>query len=103
MGDPSLMVYFSQPPVTTASYQALMPLGSTLFNVQTQPYAYVAISKDGILYGAAIANATGLAEVVLTPITSPGAADVVVTRRNHRVSIGTVTVACPTGPYLALR
>ena len=32
-----------------SSYQALMPLGSTLFNVQTQPYAYVAISKDGIL------------------------------------------------------
>ena len=102
MGDPSLMVYFSQPPVTTASYQALMPLGSTIFNVQTQPYAYVAISKDGILYGAAIADATGLAEVVLTPITVPGAADVVVTRQNGQPFIGTVTVASPTGPYLAL-
>ncbi|MBM3437188.1 MAG: Gingipain R, partial [Bacteroidetes bacterium] len=63
MGDPSVMIYFSQPPVTTASYAALMPLGATTFNVQTQPYAYVAISKDNVLYGAAIADASGLAEV----------------------------------------
>ncbi len=47
MGDPSLMAYFSQPPSTTATYQALMPVGSTSFSVQTQPYAYVAISKGG--------------------------------------------------------
>ncbi|MCD4682754.1 MAG: hypothetical protein K8R86_05695, partial [Bacteroidales bacterium] len=102
MGDPSLMVYFSQPPVTTASYAGLMPTGTTLFTVNTNPYAYVAISKDGILYGAAIANAAGLAEVTLNPITVPGIADVVVTRQNGQPYIGTVTVASPSGPYVLL-
>ncbi|MEZ5083687.1 MAG: C25 family cysteine peptidase [Bacteroidales bacterium] len=102
MGDPSLMVYFTQPPVTTANYNALMPLGSTNFTVNTQPYAYVAISKNGVLHGAAVSDASGLANVVLDPITVPGIADVVITRQNGQPYIGTVTVASPSGPYLIL-
>ncbi len=102
MGDPSLMIYFSQPPVTTAVYNGLMPTGTTDFTVNTNPYAYVAISKDGVLHGAAIADATGLAEVTLTPIVVPGTADVVVTRQNGQPYIGTVTVASPSGPYVLL-
>lgn len=102
MGDPSLMVYYSQAPVTYASYQPLMPLASTSFTVNTEPYAYVAISKDGVLHGAAVANATGEAIVTLDPITVPGNADVVVTRQNGQPYIGTVVVASPTGPYVLL-
>jgi len=102
MGDPSLMVYFSQPPVTTAVYDPLMPLSSTSFIVNTDPYAYVSITKDGVLYGAAIADATGLATVSLDPITVPGNADVVVTRQNGQPYIGTVLVASPSGPYVLL-
>jgi len=102
MGDPSLMVYFSQPPVTTAVYDPLMPLSTTSFTVNTDPYAYVSITKDGILYGAAIADASGLATVTLDPITVPGSADVVVTRQNGQPFIGTVVVASPSGPYVLL-
>ena len=102
MGDPSLMVYMSQAPVTSATYASLMPLGSTSFTVNTEPYAYVAISKDGVLYGAAVADAAGVADVILNPITVPGTADVVVTRQNGQPYIGTVTVASPSGPYLSL-
>ncbi len=102
MGDPSLMIYFSQPPATAASYNALMPLGTTTFTVNTAPYAYVGISKDGTLHGAGIADATGTAEITLDPIAVPGTADVVVTRQNGQPFIGTVTVASPSGPYLML-
>ncbi|MCB0805475.1 MAG: hypothetical protein KDC05_06715 [Bacteroidales bacterium] len=102
MGDPSVMIYLGEPPVTNATYAALMPLGSTAFTVNTHPYAYVAISKGGVLHGAAIANASGVAEVMLDPITVPGAADIVVTRQNGQPFMGTVTVASPTGPYLSL-
>ncbi|MBN1340902.1 MAG: T9SS type A sorting domain-containing protein [Bacteroidales bacterium] len=101
MGDPSLMVYFSQPPATTANYQALMPLASPTFTVNTDPYAYVAISKNGVLHGAAIADQAGVAEVVMmAPITVPGVADVVITRQNGKPFIGTVNVSSPTGPYV---
>jgi len=102
MGDPSLMIYFSQPPVTTANYNSSMLTGTTTFTVNTDPYAYVAISKDGVLHGAAIADPTGLAEVSLTPIVVPGTADVVVTRQNGQPYIGTVPVITPSGPYVSM-
>lgn len=102
MGDPSLMVYFSQPPVTAATYDPLMPLGSASFTVNTEPYAYVGITMNGVLHGAAIADAAGAAVVTLDPISVPGQADVVVTRQNGQPYIGTVTVASPTGPYVLL-
>jgi len=101
MGDPSLMIYFSQPPDATSNYQGLMPLGVATFTVNTDPYAYVAITKDGVLHGCAIADDTGLAEVnMFNPILVPGTADVVITGQNLKPFIGTVNVASPTGPYV---
>ncbi|MCB0806000.1 MAG: T9SS type A sorting domain-containing protein [Bacteroidales bacterium] len=101
MGDPSLMIYFSQPPTTTANYQALMPLSVSTFEVNTDPYAYVAISKDGVLHGVGVADASGFAEVTMfDPITVPGDADVVITGQNLQPYIGSVTVASPNGAYV---
>jgi len=103
MGDPSLMVYMSQPPITNATYAGLIPLGAATFTVNTEPYSYVGITKDGVLHGAGIANAAGFVEVIINPvITVPGTADIVVTRQNGQPFIGTVTVASPSGPYLSL-
>ncbi len=103
MGDPSVMIYFSQPPDVTATYAGLMPLGSATFTVNTDPYAYVAISKDGVLHGAALADADGLAEITFTePITVPGDADVIITGQNLKPYFGTVAVASPDGPYVLL-
>ena len=103
MGDPSLMIYFSQAPDPVANFQALMPLASTTFAVNTDPYSYVAISKDGVLHGCAIADETGLAEVTMfNPITVPGTADVVITGQNIKPFMGTVTVASPEGAYVLL-
>ncbi len=101
MGDPSVMIYFSQPPETTASYQGLMPLAASSFNVNTEPHAYVAISKDGVLHGCALADETGLAEVTMfDPIVIPGEANVVITGQNMQPFIGTVNVASPAGAYV---
>ena len=101
MGDPSLMVYFSEPPAMAVSYNSLMPLGATSFTVTTDaPFAYVGISKSGVLCGAALADSNGVAQVSLNPITIPGTADVVVTCQNRQPYIGTVVVASPSGPYV---
>ncbi|MCF8367259.1 MAG: PKD domain-containing protein [Bacteroidales bacterium] len=102
MGDPSLMVYFSQPPDMNVSYPDLMPPGTETFIINTEPYAYVAISMNGVLYGAALANSTGVAEVEMTPINEPGEADVVITGQNLKPFIGTVLVSSPDGPHIAL-
>ena len=100
MGDPSLMVYFGVPPALTATYPALIPLGSTTFTVNTEPYAYVAVSMGGVLHGAAIADNLGVAIVNITPFSSPGTADVVATKQNRSPFISTVVVANPSGPYI---
>lgn len=102
MGDPSLMVYFSQPLPMTVTYSPLMPLASNTFTVNAEPYAYIAISRNGLLYGAAEADSLGVAIVSLNPITVPGLADVVVTKQNRQPYIGTVVVASPDGPYVLL-
>lgn len=102
MGDPSLMCYYSEPDPLAVDYQPLMPLGSTSFTINTEPYAYVGISVDGILKGAALADAMGVALVPLTPITVPGIADIVITKQNRQPYIGTVIVANPEGPYILL-
>ncbi len=102
MGDPSLMVYFSEPPAMSVEYLPLMPLSSASFTVEAEPYAYVGISVNGVLKGAALADATGVAEVPLVPITAPGTADIVVTGQNRQPHFGTVIVANPEGPYILL-
>jgi len=100
MGDPSLMVYFGVPPALTATYIPLIPLGSTIFTVNTEPYAYVAVSMSGVLHGAALSDSLGVANVPLYPFTVPGTADIVATKQNRSPFISTVTVATPTGPYV---
>ena len=100
MGDPSLMVYYSQPQAMNVSYIPLMPLNSTSFTVQADPYAYVGISLNGELKGAALADASGIAVVPLDPITTPGTADIVVTAQNRQPFFGTVIAANPEGPFI---
>ena len=103
MGDPSVMIYFSQAPDATANYQPLMPLASTTFTVNTDPYAYVAISKDGILHGCTVADNNGVAEVnMFNPIVVPGTADIVITGQNLKPFMGTISVASPEGAYVLL-
>ncbi len=102
MGDPSLMPYFKIPLALTASYSPLLPLGSTLFNVTTEPYAYVGISRDSTLYGAALADSSGNAIINLAPIVNPGYVSVVVTKQNRQTKIDSVLVASPQGPYIIL-
>lgn len=103
MGDPSLMVYFSQAPQISASFPAIMPLAAESFTINTEPYAYVAISKEGVLHGAALANATGVAEILLDPITEPGEADIVITGQNLKPYFGAVQVSTPNGPFITLQ
>jgi len=101
MGDPSLMVYYSDPPAMNVTYNALMPLAVTTFDINTDaPYAYAAITMGGVLYGTGLADSTGSITVNLTPILVPGVADIVITRQNKQPYIGTVNVASPAGPYV---
>ncbi len=103
MGDPSLSVYLGEPEELYANYPALIPLGASSVTITTEPYAYVGVSKDSVLYGAALADSLGIAEVPLEPITQPGEADIVITKQNCQPHFGTIDVASPQGPYIMLQ
>ncbi len=102
MGDPSTMVYYSVPPAMVVDYMPLLPLGTPVFDVHTEPYAYVAISKNNVLHGVAEADQNGLASVSLLPFTETGFASMVITKQNRQPYIDSVMVASPQGPYLVL-
>ena len=102
MGDPSLMIYYSVPPALSVNYNPLLPIGSPVFALQTEPHAYVAVSENNVLHGAAEADANGFATLLLTPFTQTGFASVVVTAQNRKPFIDSVMVASAAGPYLVL-
>jgi hypothetical protein len=102
MGDPSLMVYLGVPDTLVAVYDPIIPLGNTSFNVMAVPYAYVALSQDSTLLGAALADSTGEAIISLEGVTMPGMAEVVATAQNHQPFMGSVLIANPEGPYVLL-
>lgn len=98
MGDPSLMPYFSVPTKMTVAYPSPSPMSITTVTIKTEPYAYAAISLNGVLYGVALADANGTAEVTLNKsFTSACTADVVVTKQNRQPYIGKLVIDNSTG------
>lgn len=103
MGDPSLMPYLGVPTTMTPTYNGILPLNSSSITVTTTvPYSYVAVSMGTTLLGATFANATGIAIVPLSGVTTPGTADVVVTAQNKQPFFGTLVVQTPTGPFVSM-
>ncbi len=102
MGDPSVSVYLGVPEVLTASYQDMIPIGSTSITVSTEPYAYVGVVLNSELKGSAIADVTGEAIVPLENLSTQGIAHITITKQNYQPHMGTSVVSSPSGPYMVL-
>ena len=62
-GDCTLPIRTADPDMISAAHDPIIPLGSTSFTVQTTPGALVGLMMDGVLYGSAIAGASGEANI----------------------------------------
>jgi len=100
MGDPSVMIYFSVPAPLLANHYASVPLGMNALTVTTEPGAYVAISFNGTLLDAQLADATGVANLVFSPLANVGIADVVATMQNREPYIGIVNIIPGNTPFV---
>jgi len=100
MGDPSLMPYIGVPTSLTVSHGAATPVGTTNFTVTTEENAYVAISMNGVLLDAKLADATGVVTLTFPAIATVGTADIVVTKQFRAPYTGTLQIISPTGPYV---
>tara|TARA_B100002051_G_scaffold107452_2_gene102500 strand:- start:60 stop:3515 length:3456 start_codon:yes stop_codon:yes gene_type:complete len=100
MGDPSLMPYIGVPTLLSVSHQSAIPLATTNLTVITEENAYVAISMNGILLDAQLADATGIVNLNFQAISNIGVADIVVTKQFKQPYIGNIQIISPTGPYV---
>lgn len=100
MGDPSLIPYMGIPLPNAAQYPAVLQMGVNTMQITADPFSYVAISKDGILHGVGLANASGALNLEFSPFTSPGTAKLVMTRSLRQPLIADVQITASAGPYL---
>jgi len=92
MGDPSVMNYFGVPETLTVSYNNPIIIGETNLTVNTEPYAYVAISQNNILLNAQYTGTNTSVTLTFPAFSNIGTADIVITKQNKAPYIGTVDI-----------
>ena len=99
-GDPSLMVYMGIPKKLEAKFNKTFPIGSKTLTVETEPYAYVAISMNDSLYGASFTDSTGVANIPISAIKTIGYASIVITKQNRQPLIYSISIVAPDAPFI---
>ena len=103
MGDPSLMPYVGLPSTMTNNIPDSLALGSSNISIQTQPYAFVGISKNGILLGASQANSNGIADINFNqPLNQSGYIKVVITNQFSKPIIDSIALFTPSYPLISI-
>lgn len=92
MGDPSLMTYITVPDPLTVNYINPATVGTTQLTVNTEQYAYVAISMDNVLLDAKYSGTGTSVTLEFPALVNPGAADIVVTKQFRQPYIGTLDI-----------
>jgi hypothetical protein len=105
MGDPTITPFIGTPQAMTVTPNpsALM-IGMTSLQVTAAPYSYVALSQNGVLIAAGLANASGVVTLTFNSTSlAVGTANLVVTAQNRVPYIGTITVSPANEPYVSLQ
>lgn len=102
MGDPSMSPYLGVPSIHNATYPSQILIGATSVTVNADPQSRVAITMGGVLYGTGIVGTSGVLNLTITPFTSVGTADIVITRQNKRTVISTISIIPNSGAYVSL-
>ncbi|MBO7629097.1 MAG: T9SS type A sorting domain-containing protein [Bacteroidales bacterium] len=102
MGDPSLKPYMGIPSNLTVNSDDVLLVGSTNYEVQTVPYAYVALTYNNELVAAAFTDASGYANLTFSAIDITGDYELAVSAQNHIQFFKPVQVIAPTGPFVAV-
>ncbi len=98
-GDGSVMPYITKPEVNNVTVPSSIMAGATSISVNAVAGSYVAVTdNESTIYGVAVANASGVANVSLSNVPSVGNVYVVVTRQQYQPYFATVTVITPNPP-----
>ncbi len=93
MGDPSLSIYYSVPQLITATYPDALPVGTSSFTVNTEPYAYVSVSvHDTTLLDAKCADSTGVVDLAFDTLTEICNLNIVISKQNRKPLIDSIPI-----------
>ncbi len=101
-GDGSVMPYHTQPAANNVSHASTINIGATSFTVNADAGSYVAITKNNEILGVAQADASGVANVPISGLTSAGDVMIVVTRNQRQPYITTIQAVAVNGAYITL-
>ena len=101
-GDPSTFIYLTEGEENQVSHMPILPIGLDTYTVNALPGSYVAISKNGVLHGAAFVDETGEVEVPIEPVLDGGDVRIVVTKFQHIPYIVDIPAAALEGPFIVL-
>ncbi|MBP1644694.1 MAG: putative Gingipain [Bacteroidetes bacterium] len=101
MGDPSIMPYVGLPKTIINNIPDTIALSSSNIQIQTDAYAFVGLSKNGVLIGASQADENGLADInFISQLNQPGYLKVVITNQFSKPIIDSIAVATPNYPLI---
>lgn len=101
MGDPSLTPYVTIPQTLTSSYNPETVIGTSSFEITTEEDAYAALSFNGELLDAKLADETGIAVLTFDALSLAGDAILVITKQNRQPHIDTIIVKSGNTPFIA--
>jgi hypothetical protein len=100
-GDASLMVRTKNPVELFADFNPVLLIGMSSLSVTTEPGARLTLSNDGVIYGKAVADASGAAVINLDIMPDqPMDLTLTITAFNKVTHLSTVQVLPADGPYI---
>lgn len=103
-GDPSLMPWLGCAHMLRPQASPILFIGSATYDVETVPYAYVALTTadEHNLIAAAYADVNGVAHLNVPSNITPGTIELSIWAQNYRPYFQNVTVSMLNGPYVTV-
>jgi hypothetical protein len=103
MGDPSLVIWFSEPPQASVRYPESIIPGTTDMVVSAEPGTYVAFSGNGELIAAGYTNNSGIATLSFDPVGDDGTYKLVATSATSQPYIGEIGSGEVSSAFITLK
>jgi hypothetical protein len=102
MGDPSTIPHLGIPQQNSMQVPSQLPLGLNYLELQADPYSYVALSKNSVLHGLAMADALGNVLLNFDIMDEPGTAVLVATRSRRRPVVENIQIQANTQAHVVV-
>lgn len=99
-GDPSLVHYTKKPTPLSPSFYPMIPLGSNIFTVQTEPFALVSLSHLDNVVSSVYADSTGEANLNFNAFNQITQGLLTITAQNKEPFTAPISIMSPNTPYV---